>query len=148
MGINFNKNSFGKLTTAKLNQSKAAKNAGNIADTKASNAAKEGNSLNSATLKSNQGLKIDSNTLFDKMGDVVPANDNPPVAKGKKKDGDKKADDKGGKKKSFSECLAESSKELNTAENMKKAGMDANGSAYTGAAVAMVVNAVIKYFGQ
>ncbi len=134
MGINFNKNSFGKLTTAKLNQSKAAKNAGNIADTKASNAAKEGSKLNTSTLKSNQGLKIDSNTLFDKMGDVVPANDNPPVAKGKKK--------------SFSECLAESSKELNTAENMKKAGMDANGSAYTGAAVAMVVNAVIKYFGQ
>ena len=90
MGINFNKNSFGKLTTAKLNQSKAAKNAGNIADTKASNAAKEGNSLNSATLKSNQGLKIDSNTLFDKMGDVVPANDNPPVKKAEEKKDDSK----------------------------------------------------------
>ena len=95
MGINLNNNnSFGKLTTSNLNQAKATKNAGNIADAKAANAANSANTLNSATLKSNQGLKLDSNN-FGKA-DVVPANDNPPVAnaKGKKSGGS----DKGGKK--------------------------------------------------
>ena len=142
MGINLNNNnSFGKLTTSNLNQAKATKNAGNIADTKAANAANSANTLNSATLKSNQGLKLDSNN-FGKT-DIRPANDNPPVAKAESEKSDDKKD-----KKSLGECLAEASKEMDTQNVMKDAGMSGNGAAYSGAGLAMLIVGVVKWITQ
>ena len=87
MGINFNKNSFGRLTAQTARTTNANKTNAQNAPAKANNAqaSNNANSLNSATLKSNQGTKFDSNNF----GSI---NEKPEIYEAKKK-GDKKADD-------------------------------------------------------
>ncbi len=143
MGINFNKNSFGALTASKLNNTKAAKNAGNIADTKAANAAKEGNSLNSATLKSNQGLKLDSDNLFNKTGDVVPAEPQEP-----------QKTEESGKKKSwwqkFKERYKENTKLTTTVSDGPLGGLvdESNGGGGWGLIIGAIDAAIGATFGS
>ena len=98
MGINFNKNSFGRLTAQTARTTNANKTNAQNAPAKANNAqaSNNANSLNSATLKSNQGTKFDSNNF----GSI---NEKPEIYEAKKK-GDKKADDKK-EKKSWGECV-------------------------------------------
>ena len=86
MGINFNKNSFGRLTAQTARTTNANKTNAQNAPAKANNAqaSNNANSLNSATLKSNQGTKFDSNNF----GYIE---DKPEIAQAKKK-GDKKTD--------------------------------------------------------
>ncbi len=122
MGINFNnnKNNQFSLNTSKLNQSKALNNSNKIANAKAANAANSANTLNSATLKSNQGLKLDSNN-FGKT-DVIPANDNPPVAKA---EGEKSG---GSEKKSWWERFKEGFKKVE--DEKKEFTQNANGLPY------------------
>ncbi len=81
MGINFNKNSFGKLTASAYNNAKVQQNANKVADAKVAKSEKENSPLNTATLKSNQGIKFDSNGIFNRLGDVVPMPNDPPVQK-------------------------------------------------------------------
>jgi len=105
MGINFNnnKNNQFSLNTSKLNQSKALNNSNKIADTKASAAAYESSSLNSATLKSNLGTKFDSNLFGNKLSDVIPNEPSKPQY----------AEESGEKKKSFWQRLKDNLKHAN-----------------------------------
>jgi len=136
MGINFNNNNLGKLTTAKTNTTAKATNQ-NTAKAVNKNTTKAANSLNSETL-TKKGQVFDSNN-FGKT-DVLPVKDEPAIEKGKSKDGKTK--------KSLGECIKEASKEMNTQQLMKDAGTSANGSAYTGAGFAMLIVGVVKWIKQ
>ncbi len=158
MGINFNKNSFGRLTAQTAKTTNANKTNAQNAPAKANNvqASNNANSLNSATLKSNQGTKFDSNNFgFGNINNEIM----PPEIQTKddKKSDNNKSDagkdtqkdiDKEKKKKSWTDCLTEAGRELNANEAFVKAGTDGNGAAYTGMGMAMVILGTIKFITQ